>query len=126
LVLDKWFTLQALATLENTLGTVVQLTSHRSFSMLNPNKVRALVGAFCSGNHVRFHDKSGAGYRFLAEKIEELNAINPQIAARLVTPLISWRRYDAERQKLMRQELERILLIKNLSRDVFEIVSKSN
>ncbi len=126
LVLDKWFTLQALSTLESTLGIVVQLTSHRSFSMLNPNKVRALIGAFCSGNHVRFHDKSGAGYRFLAEKIEELNAINPQIAARLVTPLISWRRYDTERQKLMRQELERILLIKNLSRDVFEIVSKSN
>lgn len=126
LVLDKWFTLQALSILESTLDTVVQLTSHRSFSMLNPNKVRALIGAFCSGNHVRFHDKSGTGYRFLAEKIGELNAINPQIAARLVSPLISWRRYDTERQKLMRQELERILLIKNLSRDVFEIVSKSN
>jgi aminopeptidase N len=93
--------------------------------MANPNRVRALVGAFCSGNHVRFHDISGAGYRFLADRIEELNVINPQIAARLVSPLISWRRYDSERQKLMQQELDRILAINNLSPDVYEIVSKS-
>lgn len=126
LVLDKWFILQASSSLENTLDNVVQLTAHPSFSLFNPNKVRSLVGAFCSGNHVRFHVKNGAGYRFLAEKITELNAINPQIAARLVTPLISWRRYDAERQKLMRQELERILMIEDLCRDVFEIVSKSS
>ncbi len=126
LVLDKWFILQASSSLENTLDNVIQLTASTSFSLFNPNKVRSLVGVFCSGNHVRFHDKSGAGYRFLAEKVKELNVINPQIAARLVTPLISWRRYDSERQKLMRQELDRILLIKNLSRDVFEIVSKSS
>jgi aminopeptidase N len=124
LVLDKWFILQASSTLENTLSKVIQLTAHRSFSLFNPNKVRSLVGAFCSGNHVRFHEKNGAGYRFLAEKIKELNAINPQIAARLVTPLISWRRYDVKRQELMRQELDKILLIKNLSGDVVEIVSK--
>lgn len=126
LVLDKWFILQASSTLENTLDNVIQLTAHRSFSLFNPNKVRSLIGAFCSGNHVRFHEKNGAGYRFLAEKIEELNAINPQIAAKLVTPLTSWRRYDPERQKLMRQELDRILMIADLSRDVFEIASKSS
>ncbi|MGB3222197.1 MAG: aminopeptidase N [Desulforhopalus sp.] len=125
LVLDKWFILQATSNLENTLDNVKQLTKNKSFSMKNPNKVRSLVGAFCSGNHVRFHDKSGAGYRFLSEKIEELNSINPQIAARLVSPLTSWKRYDSERQSLILQELDRILSIKNLSSDVYEIVSKS-
>ncbi len=125
LVLDKWFILQATSTLDNALDNVKQLTKNRSFSMKNPNKVRSLIGAFCSGNHVRFHDRSGAGYNFLAEKIEELNSINPQIAARLVSPLTSWRRYDSERQKLMNQALDRILSIKNLSSDVYEIVSKT-
>lgn len=125
LVLDKWFTLQAMSNLENTLDIVRHLTVNPSFSISNPNKVRALIGVFCSSNHVRFHDKSGAGYRFLADKIQELNSINPQIAARLVSPLISWRRYDPERQIQMKQELERILAIKDLSSNVFEIVSKS-
>ncbi len=125
LVLDKWFTLQAVSKLENTLDNVKQLTTNRSFSINNPNKVRSLVGAFCSGNHARFHDRSGAGYRFLADKIDQLNTINPQIAARLVSPLINWRRYDTGRQQLMQQELDKILSIKNLSSDVYEIVSKS-
>ena len=96
MVLDKWFTLQAVSKLENTLDKVKLLTVNKSFSINNPNKVRSLIGAFCSGNHVRFHDRSGAGYRFLADKIDQLNTINPQIAARLVSPLINWRRYDAE------------------------------
>ncbi len=125
LVLDKWFTLQATSKLDNTLDVVKQLTDNGSFSISNPNKVRALIGAFCSGNHVRFHDRTGAGYRFLADEIEQLNAINPQIAARLIAPLINWRRYDENRQVLMRQELDRILAIKDLSSDVYEIVSKS-
>ncbi len=125
LVLDKWFSLQALSFLENTLDNVIHLTANPSFSMSNPNKVRALIGVFCSNNHVRFHDKSGAGYRFLAEKIQELNSINPQIAARLVSPLVSWRRYDHERQKLMHQELVGILGVQDLSSNVHEIVSKS-
>jgi aminopeptidase N len=125
LVLDKWFTIQAMSNLENTLDSVRQLTNNPSFSLSIPNKVRALIGVFCSSNHVRFHDKSGNGYRFLADKIEELNSINPQIAARLVSPLINWRRYDSKRQQLMQQELDRILAIKDLSSNVYEIVSKS-
>lgn len=125
LVLDKWFTLQAMSKLESTLDNVKELTNNESFSISNPNKVRSLIGAFCSGNHVRFHDSNGAGYRFLADKIDQLNTINPQIAARLVSPLINWRRYDIKRQKLMQQELDRVLAIKNLSSDVYEIVSKS-
>ncbi|MGB3211956.1 MAG: aminopeptidase N [Desulforhopalus sp.] len=125
LVLDKWFSIQALSNVANNLRNVAHLIENESFSMSNPNKVRALIGAFCAGNHVRFHDKSGAGYRFLADRIEELNALNPQIAARLVTPLIHWRRYDNDRQNHMQRELDRILAIKNLSKDVYEIVSKS-
>ncbi len=124
LVLDKWFSIQAMSNLETTLDNVKQLTKNKSFSISNPNKVRALIGGFCSANHVRFHSSSGAGYQFLADMVEQLNSINPQIAARLVSPLISWRRYDSKRQKLMLQELDRILAIKNLSSDVYEIVSK--
>ncbi len=125
LVLDKWFTIQAMSYLESTLDNIRQLTNNPSFAMSNPNKVRALIGMFCSSNHVRFHDKSGAGYRFLADKIEELNSINPQIAARLVSPFINWRKYDSKRQELMQHELDRLLAIKDLSRNVYEIVSKS-
>lgn len=125
LVLDKWFTLQAVSILPNTLENVVQLIDNRSFSIENPNKVRALIGAFCASNHVRFHEKTGAGYRFLADKIIELNVINPQIAARMVAPLIHWKRYGSQRQELMREQLERIANSQGLSRDVYEIVNKS-
>ena len=125
LVLDKWFTLQALSILPDTLQKVESLLDHSSFSIENPNKVRALIGAFCTNNHVRFHERNGAGYVFLADKILQLNAINPQIAARLVTPLINWKRYDSKRQDLMRGQLERIAGTPELSRDVYEIVDKS-
>ena len=125
LVLDKWFTLQALSVLPNTLKNVALLADSPSFSIENPNKVRALIGAFCANNHVRFHEKNGAGYTFLADKILELNIINPQIAARLVAPLINWKRYDLKRQELMRGQLERIVGAQDLSRDVYEIVDKS-
>ena len=124
-VLDKWFTLQAVSPLADTLGEVRRLMGNPSFSMKNPNKVRALIGAFCSGNHFRFHDASGAGYAFLAEQIIELNTSNPQMAARLLSPLITWKRYDESRQELIRRELERILATANLSTDVYEIASKS-
>ena len=125
LVLDKWFTLQAISSLPDTLRNVEQLIDNPSFSIENPNKVRALIGAFCTSNHVRFHAKTGAGYRFLADRILELNIINPQIAARMVAPLIHWKRYDSARQQLMREQLERIAKGQNLSRDVYEIVNKS-
>jgi aminopeptidase N len=125
LVLDKWFALQAMSILPNTLAEVEQLIDNPSFSINNPNKVRALIGTFCTGNHVCFHAKSGAGYEFLADMISKLNTINPQIAARLVTPLINWQRYEPQRQDLMRNALNRIASVKNLSRDVYEIVNKS-
>jgi aminopeptidase N len=125
LVMDKWFSAQALSSRQDTLARVTELLKHPAFSMRNPNKVRALIGAFASGNHHRFHAADGAGYLFLADRILELQANNPQIAARLTTPLTFWRRYDEGRRNLMRAQLERIANVENLSRDVFEIVRKS-
>jgi aminopeptidase N len=124
LVVDKWLTLQATCILPGTLERVQQLMSHPAFSMKNPNKVRSLIGAFCS-NQQQFHGLDGSGYAFLAERIMELDPMNPQVASRLVTPLTMWKRYDACRQELMKQQLERIAALPKLSGDVGEIVAKS-
>jgi len=124
LVVDKWFAIQALAQRPDTLARVEALLGHPAFDLKNPNRVRALVGAF-TGNPVRFHDASGAGYRFLADRVLALEPINPKIGARLIGPLGRWRRYDPARQSLMRAQLERVATTPNLSRDVYEIASKS-
>lgn len=125
LVVDKWFALQATSKLPKTLGHVKKLMQHPAFDIKNPNKVYSLVGAFCNQNPVHFHAANGEGYELLREVVEKLNAINPQIAARMVSPLTQWRRFDAARQKLMKQQLETILQNKKLSKDVYELVSKS-
>jgi aminopeptidase N len=124
LVIDKWFGLQAAAPRAETLALVEQLRGHADFSLKNPNRVRALVGSF-AGNQVAFHAASGAGYRLLADMIIEVDAINPQVAARLVPPLGRWRRFVAPYGELMRGELERIVATPGLSKDVFEQASKS-
>ncbi|PID41388.1 MAG: aminopeptidase N [Proteobacteria bacterium] len=123
LVMDKWFAIQASSRAESTFKRVLRLMEHPAFSMKNPNKVRSLIGAFAA-NHARFHTESGDGYRFLADMIIELDRLNPQIAARLVSPLVAWRRYEDRLQELMKQQLERILSA-NPSTDVFEITKKS-
>jgi len=125
LVMDKWLSLQATSYLPGTLERVKILLGHPAFSIKNPNKIRALIGAFCSGNHVRFHDISGQGYRFLTEQLIAIDSANPQIAARLVAPFINWKKYDSIRQKLMKGHLERLLLINNLSNDLYEIINKT-
>jgi aminopeptidase N len=125
LVLDKWFTLQATSPLPGTLERVRDLTQHPDFTLRNPNRVRALIGAFSQRNPARFHDANGDGYALLAEHVLTLDPLNPQIAARLASPFTQWRRYDAHRQALMRQQLERMLSTAGLSRDVHEIASKS-
>jgi aminopeptidase N len=125
LVIDKWFTVQATSTRLDTLAEVQALLEHPAFTMKNPNRVRSLIGSFAHGNPARFHDASGAGYRFLADRVLELDPFNPQVAARLAGALSRWRRYDAHRQALMRNELARIDAQPGLSRDVGEIVSKS-
>jgi aminopeptidase N len=124
LVLDKWFTTQALSTRDDTVDQVAALAEHPDFTLSNPNRMRALVGAFAA-NQRAFHDASGRGYRFLADKILAVDSLNPQTAARLVAPLGRWRRFNAARQDLMRAELERIVATPGLSKDVFEQASKS-
>ena len=125
LVMDQWFGVQAGSPLPGGLERVQALMQHPAFTLKNPNKVRALIGAFANQNHVNFHRADGAGYRFLADQVIALNALNPQIASRQLTPLTRWRKFDAARQALMRAELERILASGELSSDVFEVVSKS-
>lgn len=125
LVMDQWFSVQAGCTLPGGLERVQALMAHPAFTLKNPNKVRALIGAFANQNLVNFHRADGAGYRFLADQVITLNALNPQIASRLLVPLTRWRKYAPERQALMRAELERILASGELSSDVFEVVSKS-
>ncbi|HYW17478.1 MAG TPA: aminopeptidase N [Allosphingosinicella sp.] len=124
LVLDKWFTVQALATRDDTLEIVEGLARHPDFSLSNPNRMRSLVGAFAA-NQRAFHDSSGRGYGFLADSILAVDRLNPQTAARLVPPLGRWRRFDAARQDLMKAQLEGIVATPGLSKDVFEQASKS-
>ena len=123
LVLDKWLGLQAGAPAAETIERVRALMAHTAFDLKNPNRVRALVGAF-SGNHLRFHAADGAGYRLVAETVKALDGINPQIAARLAGAFENWRRYDARRQGLMRGHLEAIAGMKGLSTNLFEVATK--
>ncbi|UCB55173.1 MAG: DUF3458 domain-containing protein, partial [Thiotrichales bacterium] len=125
LVVDKWFTIQAMAVLDDTIDTVKGLFQHADFDLRNPNRVRALLGAFCSSNPVCFHDASGEGYRLLGEYVERLNELNPQIAARLLSPMTRWHRFGKVAQGMMKAELQRLSQLPELSRDVYELVSKS-
>ncbi|MBV9584228.1 MAG: aminopeptidase N C-terminal domain-containing protein, partial [Alphaproteobacteria bacterium] len=125
LVTDKWFALQARSSLPNTLDAVRALAQHPAFNRANPNRVRALIGAFSQWNQLHFHAQSGEGYAFLADEVVALDKANPTTAARLVQPLGQWRRYDAVRQGLMRAQLDRILATPGLSPNTYEMVSKS-
>lgn len=125
LVVNQWFSVQAIASRPGTLQQVKALMQHEAFDMRNPNKVRALISAFCNMNAVNFHDFSGEGYSFLADQVITLNTQNPQIAARLLTPLTRWKRYNPARQQLMKAQLERVQADPELSKDVYEVVSKS-
>jgi aminopeptidase N len=125
LVIDKWFSLQATSSLPGTLARVKELTHHPAFTIKNPNRMRALVGAFTQANQLRFHDRSGAGYAFLADQVMTLDPLNPLMASRLVQPLGQWRRQDSGRQTLMKRELERVLALPNLSKNSYEMVTKS-
>ena len=125
LVMDQWFSVQAASALPGALERVRALMQHPAFTLKNPNKVRALIGAFAGQNLVNFHAADGSGYRFLADLVIELNGFNPQIASRQLAPLTRWRKYDSARQALMKAELERIRGSGELSSDVFEVVNKS-
>ncbi|PKG53201.1 MULTISPECIES: aminopeptidase N [Halomonadaceae] len=123
LVMDQWFTIQVSRPQGDVLERVKYLMQHPAFSLKNPNKVRALIGAFAQ-NRVNFHRLDGQGYQLLADVVIELNQLNPEIAARLITPLTRWQRFDETRQVLMRSQLERIRQ-QPLSSNVYEVVEKA-
>lgn len=123
-VIDKWFTVQALAQRPDTLAQVQALLKHKDFTLSNPNRLRSLVGAFAA-NQRQFHAEDGAGYALLADQLLAVDRINPQSAARLAVPLGRWRRFDATRSGLMRAQLERIAGAPGVSKDVLEMASRS-
>jgi aminopeptidase N len=125
LVINKWFSLQAGSSLPNAFQQVQELMKHPDFDIRNPNRVRSLVGAFSRGNPLRFHSPDGSGYRFIADQVLRLDALNPQVASRMVGVFNNWRKFEPVRQKLMKEQLERIIATPELSKDVHEIVSKA-
>ncbi|AHG21989.1 aminopeptidase N [Chania multitudinisentens RB-25] len=125
LVMDKWFVLQATSPAADVLTKVRGLLQHRSFSLGNPNRIRSLIGGFASANPAAFHAADGSGYQFLVEILSDLNQRNPQVAARLIEPLIRLKRYDAPRQALMRDALEQLKGLENLSGDLYEKITKA-
>ncbi len=124
-VVDKWFSVQASSTLPGTLDEVTRLLEHPAFELTNPNRFRSLVGVFSQANLVRFHAADGSGYRFFGGQMVRLIPVNPQVSARLLTPLTRWRRFDPARQAMMLDQLRRIKALPDLPRDVFEVVEKS-
>jgi aminopeptidase N len=125
LVLDKWFSIQATSARAGTAAKVRALQEHPDFSLRNPNRARSLLGAFASGNPIRFHDPSGEGYRLLADAVIALDPHNASTAARLVSPLGLWRRQAPPLAAAMRAELERVLATPDLSKGTFEKASKA-
>ena len=123
--MDKWFILQATSPAADALSKVRSLLKHRSFTLSNPNRVRSLIGAFASSNPAAFHAEDGSGYQFMVEMLTELNSRNPQVASRLIEPLIRLKRYDAKRQARMRAALEQLKGLENLSGDLYEKIAKA-
>ena len=124
LVVNQWLTVMASSRLADA-EQVAELENHAGFDKRNPNKVRSLIYMFAQGNQRNFHAADGSGYTYLANKVLELNATNPQIASNLCQPLTRWRRYAAKRGRQMQLELQRIAAAPNLSKDVFEKVTKA-
>jgi aminopeptidase N len=125
LVLDKWFAIQATAHTADAIDRIKALAKHEAFDIKNPNKVYALIGTLGARNATVLHAKSGEGYEYLREVVQELDGLNPQVAARMVEPLTQWRRYDSNRQVLMRAQLEILKKNTKLSPDLYEKVTKA-
>ncbi|HCE3288048.1 aminopeptidase N [Vibrio parahaemolyticus] len=125
LVMDKWFALQGTNPAEDALEKVKATMNHEAFSLKNPNRTRSLIGSFLAANPVRFHDKSGSGYQFAGEILRQLNDSNPQVASRMIDPLLKFRKYDEVRQAMIRAELEKLKAMDNLAKDLFEKVTKA-
>ena len=124
-VMDKWFTLQAISNLPGTLQKVRELTGHNAYDEKNPNKIRALISSFSRFNQLCFHSADGSGYEFLTEQVLKLDPLNPQTAARLVSVFNNWKKFEENNRIKMKDRLNHILKTPKLSGDVFEIVSKA-
>ncbi|WP_445779114.1 aminopeptidase N C-terminal domain-containing protein, partial [Shewanella sp.] len=125
LVMDKWLSLQALINSDDVIEKIKHLTQHSSFSFSNPNRVRSLIGAFASQNTYQFHRADGEGYRYLTKILVKLNKSNPQVASRMITPLIQFAKFDVSRQALMKLCLQELKNLPDLSKDLFEKVTKA-
>ncbi|WP_034413921.1 aminopeptidase N [Candidatus Photodesmus blepharus] len=125
LVMEKWFGLQGSNPAENVLSIIKHAMKHEAFSLKNPNKVYSLIGSFFNMNPVRFHSKSGEGYKFSGEILQKLDRINPQIASNLIDPLLKFRRYDKQRQFYIKKELESMKYSDKLSKNLFEKIDKT-
>jgi aminopeptidase N len=124
LVIDKWFALQATARTTDV-AKVRDLMTHPAFTLKNPNRARSLIFSFCNGNPAQFHAADGSGYAFWAEQVITLNALNPQVAARLARSLDRWRKYAPGLQTQMKAALKQVAATRSLSKDVLEVVTKS-
>ncbi|MDF3054780.1 MAG: pepN [Gammaproteobacteria bacterium] len=124
LIVDKWLSLQAQSTLPNTLAHVRSLTKHPAFDVKNPNRVRSLLSSFAIHNPVRFHDAKGGSYKLMADFALEIDQFNPNLSSKMAEPLVHWKKYDDQRQGLMRAELERIRASGRCSTNLYEIVEK--
>lgn len=125
LVMDKWFILQGSNPSSDALTTIKATMAHKAFSLKNPNRTRSLIGSFAANNAVNFHSKSGEGYAFLGDILLDLNVSNPQVASRLIDPLLKFKKYDGDRQDLMKAQLQRLADLDNLAKDLFEKVTKA-
>jgi aminopeptidase N len=125
LVMDKWFALQAMKDSATSISDIKALYDHPSFDFGNPNRVRALVGSFSHFNITQFHRADGEGYQLLGDLLVKLNDINPQNASRMLTPFMSWKRYDENRSAAMKAQLQRLADLDGLSDDLFEKVEKA-
>ena len=125
LVVDKWFSLQASIPEPATLGRVRALTAHPAFSFANPNRLRALIGAFAQANQTQFNRPDGAGYDFVADTVLALDQKNPQVAARFMTAFKSWRALEASRRARVEAALRRVVARDGRSCDVKDIVTRS-
>lgn len=124
-VVEQWFSVQAASPQTGNLGKIRALLTHPAFEWRNPNKVRSVIGGFAGQNLSEFHSSDGSGYRFLAEQVRRLDDVNPQVAARLVSPLTRWRKFAPAYGRAMQEALQTIRDKTGLSRDVYEIVHKS-
>ncbi|RLV60036.1 aminopeptidase N [Parashewanella curva] len=125
LVMDKWFTLQAIQDSEQVIDKIKALTSHKAFSFNNPNRVRSLIGSFAAGNIKHFHKSDGSGYQYLTDILKKMNIINPQVAARIITPLIQFSKFDLARQQKIKESLQELIELPDLSKDLYEKVSRA-